>query len=178
VCKCVLYYCHRVSTQFQLTNISISIIEDLLEEDGKGKTNTIIMGDWNSAVADKSCRNIVGPQGLGGRNQSGQMLVEFCGKNKPVIINILIKKPKRRLYIWKTTGSRSRQQWDYTNVKHLFRNSMKDVQTDTDSDYTLLVGNICTKLKKIMKFQKGTKMGSAEVTFSIESAKFSTRKIL
>jgi len=26
VCKCVLYYCHRLSTQFQLTNISISIL--------------------------------------------------------------------------------------------------------------------------------------------------------
>jgi len=25
VCKCVLYYCHRVSTQLQLINISISI---------------------------------------------------------------------------------------------------------------------------------------------------------
>jgi len=25
VCKCVLYYCHRVSTQLRLTNISISI---------------------------------------------------------------------------------------------------------------------------------------------------------
>ena len=25
VCKCVLYYCHRVTTQLQLTNISLYI---------------------------------------------------------------------------------------------------------------------------------------------------------
>jgi len=29
VCKCVLYYCHRVSTQFQFTNISISTKQDV-----------------------------------------------------------------------------------------------------------------------------------------------------
>ena len=28
--------------------------EEILEEDGKCKTNTIIMGDWNSVVVDKS----------------------------------------------------------------------------------------------------------------------------
>jgi hypothetical protein len=29
VCKCVLYYCHRVSTQLQLTNISHYILFEL-----------------------------------------------------------------------------------------------------------------------------------------------------
>jgi hypothetical protein len=38
------------------------IIEDILEEDGKGDTNTITMGDWNS-VTDESYRNIVGTHG-------------------------------------------------------------------------------------------------------------------
>ena len=26
VCKCVLYYCHRVATQLKLTNISFNVI--------------------------------------------------------------------------------------------------------------------------------------------------------
>jgi exonuclease III len=30
-----------------------SIIEEILEEDGKGNTNTMIMGDWNSVVGDE-----------------------------------------------------------------------------------------------------------------------------
>jgi len=36
------------------------IFEEILKEDGKGDTNTIIMGDWNSVVGDESYRNIVG----------------------------------------------------------------------------------------------------------------------
>jgi hypothetical protein len=53
-------------------------IEDVLEEDGKGDTNTIIMGGWNSVVGDKPDRNICGPHGLGKRNKRGQMLIDFC----------------------------------------------------------------------------------------------------
>jgi len=43
-------------------------------------------------------------------------------------------------------------------VKHQFRNSVKDEQTlpgaDIDSDCNLLVAKICTRLKKIIRFQK------------------------
>jgi len=34
------------------------VIEEILEEDGKGNTNTIIMGEWNSVVGDEPYRNI------------------------------------------------------------------------------------------------------------------------
>jgi exonuclease III len=37
------------------------IIEEILEEDRKGETNTIIMRDWNSVIGGKSDRNTVGP---------------------------------------------------------------------------------------------------------------------
>ena len=34
-------------------------IEEILEEDGKGDTNNIIMGEWISIVGNESYRNIV-----------------------------------------------------------------------------------------------------------------------
>jgi hypothetical protein len=47
---------------------------------------------------------------------------------------------------------------DYILVKQRFRNSVKDVQTmpgaDIDSDHNLLVAKICTRLKKVTRFQK------------------------
>jgi hypothetical protein len=54
------------------------IIEEILEDDVMGGTNTIFMGDWNSVVEDESYRNIVGPYGLGRKNHRGQMLIQFC----------------------------------------------------------------------------------------------------
>jgi len=39
---------------------------------------------------------------------------------------------------------------DYILVKHRFRNSVKDI----DSDNNLLVAKICTRLKKVERIQK------------------------
>ena len=36
-----------------------NIIEEILEEDGKGETNNVIMGEWKSVVGDESYRNIL-----------------------------------------------------------------------------------------------------------------------
>jgi len=76
-------------------------IEEILEEDGKGDTNTIITGDWNSIVGEESYRNIVGPHDLGRRNHRGEMLINFCERNGLIVTNTRFRKPKRRLYTWK-----------------------------------------------------------------------------
>ena len=75
-----------------------NIIEEILEEDGMGDTNTIIMGDWNNVVGDESYRNIVGPHGLGRKNHIGQKLSNVCERNGIIVTNIWFRKPKRRLY--------------------------------------------------------------------------------
>jgi len=103
--------------------------EEILEEDGKGDTNTIILGDWNSFVGEESYRNIVGPRGLGRRNHRGQMLNTFCERNGLIVTKTWFRKPKRKLYAWKTPGDRSRHQFDYIIVKLRFRNSVKEVHT-------------------------------------------------
>ena len=62
-----------------------------------------------------------------------------------------------RLNIWKAPGDRNRRQLEYILVKHRFRNSVKDVQTlpgpDIHSEHNLLVTKICTRMKKIIRFQ-------------------------
>jgi hypothetical protein len=44
-------------------------------------------------------------------------------------------------------------------VKYKFRNNIKDMQTppraDIDSDHNVLVVEICNRLQKITRFQKG-----------------------
>jgi len=147
-----------------------NIIEEIQEEDGKGDTNTIINGDRNSFVGDGSYRNIVGPHGRGRKNHRVQMFINFCERNGLIVNNTGFRKPKRRLYTWKTPGDRNRHRMDYILVKHRFRKSVNDAQTlsgaDINSDHSLLVAKICTSLKKIIRFQKRRKRFDLEKLYS------------
>jgi len=48
-------------------------IEEILEEDGKGETNTITLGDCNGVIGDKSYKIFAGPHGRGRINHRCQM---------------------------------------------------------------------------------------------------------
>jgi hypothetical protein len=97
------------------------------------------------------------PKNESKRNKRGQML-DVCERSGLVFTNTWFKKPKRRLYLWKAPGDQHRYQLDYILVKQRFRNSVTDMQTrsgaDIDFDHNLLVAKICTRLKRIIIFQK------------------------
>jgi len=62
-----------------------NITEVILEKDGQGETNTIVMGDWKSVDGQNSYRYTVRLLGLERRNQRPQMLIEFSERNSLVI---------------------------------------------------------------------------------------------
>ena len=81
------------------------------------------MGDFNSIVGEGSTDKVVGPFGLGRRNERGKMLIDFCKQHDLVVMNTWFKKRKTKLYTWKSPGDRERYQVDYILLKHRFRNN-------------------------------------------------------
>ena len=73
VCKCVLYYCHRVSTQLQLTNISSSsfVLHRRDEKYDRGRRFCCISVIFYSLAFRFKC------------------LVFFCGSRKKILLKII-----------------------------------------------------------------------------------------
>ena len=98
------------------------------------------------------------------------MFIDFCERNGLIVTKTWFKKPQGRLYPWKVTGDWSRNKLDYILLKHRFRNSVKEVQTlpvaDIDSDHNILVANISTRLKKIIRFQNSRRRWDLEKLYA------------
>ena len=80
-------------------------LHDLLELTPP-KNVLFIIGDWNAKVGSQETPGAMGKFGLGGQNEAGQRLIEFCQENTLVTANTLFQQHKRRLYMDITRWSR------------------------------------------------------------------------
>ena len=87
-------------------------LQDLLELTPK-KDVLFIIGDWNAKVRSQEIPGETGKFGLGIRNETGQMLMEFCQENTLVIANTLFQQHKRRLYTWTSPDGQYQNQIEY-----------------------------------------------------------------
>ena len=109
-------------------------ISEILHKEGRGQVIVIVMGDFNSIMGEESTDKVVGPFGLGRKNDRGKMLIDFCKQHDLVVINTWFKERKTKLYTWKSPGDRNRYQIDYILVKQRFRNSIREVKTLPGAD--------------------------------------------
>ena len=83
-------------------------LQDLLELTCK-KDVLFIIVDWNAKVGSHKISGVPGNFGIGGQNEAGQRLMEFCQENALLKANTLYKQDKRRLHMditrWSTQKS-------------------------------------------------------------------------
>ena len=115
----------------------------------------IVMGDLNAKIGQGREGEVVGPWGLGERNERGDRLYEWCQENEQVITNTWFRHHPRLLYTWKSPGDLYRNQIDYISINNRFRNSVKQVKAypgaDCGSDHSPVVATMILKLKKLTK---------------------------
>ena len=116
---------------------------------------TIVMGDLNAKVGRGREGNIVGPYGLGVRNERGDKWVDWCQDHNRVIMNTWFRHHPRHLYTWKSPGDNVRNQIDYITVNARFRNAIFQTKTspgaDCNSDHIPVIARIRIKLKRLDK---------------------------
>ena len=109
------------------------------------------MGDLNAKVGQERNGNIVGPCGMGEKNERGVKLIECCQKRQLTITNTWFTQPNRRKYIWISPGGKTRNQIDYIMINTQFRNSVKQANTypgaDIDSDHNPVVPTELLRLR-------------------------------
>ena len=84
----------------------------------KSQEVVMVIGDLNAKVGKGVESQVVGPYGLGERNDRGERWVEWCRENRFMIANTWFCNHPRRLGTWKSPGDLVRNQIDYIRVVH------------------------------------------------------------
>ena len=133
-----------------------SEINKLMDNFRKMKSSiTFVAGDFNAKVGrqmnEETC---VGKHSKGERNQSGQLLTDFCERSELYLSNTSFQHPVRHITTWsqqrveKRTGTVKcvNNQIDYilmdVNKKHCLMNARSYAGTETYSDHRLVIAKI------------------------------------
>ncbi|GFS02704.1 endonuclease-reverse transcriptase [Elysia marginata] len=119
------------------------------------KDKLLVVGDFNAKVGKEREGGIVGPFGLGERDNSGSLLIEFCKKHNLFITNTWFEQKESARYTWKSPGDRYRNQIDFVLCNQRYRNSILNSKVrhgvDFWSDHEPVIITSQTRLKSITR---------------------------
>ena len=116
---------------------------------------TLVMGDLNAKLGGERVEVLVGPFGLGERNERGNRWAEWCVENGQVVLNTWFRQPPRRMWTWMSPDEQTKNQIDYITINKRFRNAVTRARTfpgaDCNSDHVPVVVDMKVQLKKPKK---------------------------
>ena len=140
------------------------------------KTNTkkdvlFIIGNWNPQVGSQAIPGLAGMFALGGQNEAGQNLTEFCQKNTLVIANTFFQQHKRRLYTWTSPDAQYRNQIGYILCNQRWRTSIQSEKNKTRSWLAQIINSYCRiqiliKSKKLWKTASPFRYDLSQITYN------------
>ena len=127
----------------------------------KSQDIVLVMGDLNTKVGEGNEEDIVGPHGLGTRNELGEMLVNWRKGNDLMITNTWLLNHKQRKYTWVSQNSKTHNQIDYIMINKRFRNAVKQSNSyrgaDINGDHNLVVAKVQIRFHKLQKTKQQAK---------------------
>ena len=115
----------------------------------------VVMGDLNAKVGSGTGGRVVGPFGLGERNERGDRWLEWCEETDQIICNTCYRHHPRNLWAWSSPGDQYRNQIDYITINNRFRNSITQVKTylgaDGGSDHVPVLSDMRVRLRKLKR---------------------------
>lgn len=88
----------------------------------------IVMGDWNSKIGKgEKIQGILGPYGIGERNERGETLLDFAKGNNMKMAASFYKKREERKWTWESPDGKTKNEIDHALVNDM--RIIKDVST-------------------------------------------------
>ena len=132
-----------------------SELENVVKLQKKYQDCLVVMGDFNGKVGDMKEDNIVGPFGLGQRNENGQSVIDYCRKYNLMIANTWFETKERNRHTWIAPDKKTKNQIDYILIDNRYRNGVNNSKArpgaDCDSDHNLVVAHLKIKLQRIVR---------------------------
>lgn len=92
------------------------------------------MEDMNGGVDNTNRKTVMGREGLGEINESGEMFVEFCEQNELVIGGSMFKYKGIHKITWMSPDEKVKNQIDHIAITQEWRHSLLDLRAMRGAD--------------------------------------------
>src|SRR5688572_29184525 len=159
----ILLYCsiYNIVSIIYIMRHFYEALDQTLKEYKKGRECLVVMGNFNGKVGNGREENIIGPYGLGTRNENGERLISFCKKHNLFVTNTWFQQKRSAQHTWISPGGRVKNQIDFVLVDSRFRNGVKNSKAmpgaHCETDHKPVIARLKIKLQRVRKLKQAKK---------------------